>query len=378
MKDKKTEEYDILVGIPTLNEADNISALTKTIDRGLKKYLSTYRAIIVNVDSGSSDNTQNIFLKTKTLSTKRSVLVGGSNKGKGSNVFTMINLAKEYRVKYVCTIDGDILSVKPSWVKNLLNPLILNQADYITPLYRRNRYEGSSTNHFCVPLLETVFGAEIRQPIGGEFAFNRKFINLVAKIDKPRDAHAYGIDIFLTVTAVANNFRIKEVLLGKKVHKPSFGKMVPMFEQIATAMIYLLSKYKGYRYVKCIDCQRTKIGIDQKITKPSNAALKERFVYAVNQIKEIQERESCFSLPANFINQMENNSYTIDKTEWEFILKRFITHTQSKTTLTENEQQLLTKTITSLFLLRVLSFYKEIENLNAIEVESMLKYNIKL
>ena len=56
----------IVALIPTLNEADNIRFITKTIDGGLKKVPGKPEIIVVNADSGSIDHTQEIFLDTKT------------------------------------------------------------------------------------------------------------------------------------------------------------------------------------------------------------------------------------------------------------------------------------------------------------------------
>lgn len=43
--------------------------------------------------------------------------------------------------------------MQPIWIKRFLDPLIENGCDYVTPLYKRSRYEGSTTNHFAFPLI---------------------------------------------------------------------------------------------------------------------------------------------------------------------------------------------------------------------------------
>src|SRR3990167_7644740 len=53
----------IIVIIPTLNEADSIAFVTKTIDKGLRKISGNPRALIVNSDGGSTDKTYDVFLK---------------------------------------------------------------------------------------------------------------------------------------------------------------------------------------------------------------------------------------------------------------------------------------------------------------------------
>ena len=71
---------EIIVGIPTYNEAENIENITKIIDEGLKKYFPDKKALIINVDSNSPDNTRKIFLSTKTKTPKQCLK---APKGKG-------------------------------------------------------------------------------------------------------------------------------------------------------------------------------------------------------------------------------------------------------------------------------------------------------
>ena len=62
--------YKIAIGIPSLNEAKNISYVTTQIDLELSKYFSHLTSVIVNVDNNSTDNTREEFLTTNTSSDK--------------------------------------------------------------------------------------------------------------------------------------------------------------------------------------------------------------------------------------------------------------------------------------------------------------------
>lgn len=52
MEQIKNQKFDIIVGIPTYNEADSIANTVQKIDRGLDKYFPKHNALIVNVDGG--------------------------------------------------------------------------------------------------------------------------------------------------------------------------------------------------------------------------------------------------------------------------------------------------------------------------------------
>lgn len=231
----------IAVCLPSYNEASNIQNITEIVDRGLAALLTKkngLEAVIVNVDSDSSDGTNRMFEETDTMHQKHSIIVTGEG-GKGKNILEFCRYVVEHNIDYCITIDTDITSADPSWVEKLTTPMIQGGAVYITPLYERSRFEGSSTNHFTFPLVYALTGQVVRQPIAGDFGFtlqlatemvNSSFINT-------KSVQKYGIDIFMTMTAIRIGKYITNVNLGKKIHAPSFNKLEYMFPQIAASVL---------------------------------------------------------------------------------------------------------------------------------------------
>ena len=152
MERVQNKKIDIIVGIPTYNEADSISNTVQKIDRGLSKYFPEHKALIINVDSQSSDGTSRVFNEIKTKTDKMSLTVKKQPSGKGANIFSLLKLGKKFGAKYVATIDADITTITEEWLKLLLDPLVKEGVDFVSPIYTRNRYEGNTTNHFCFPL----------------------------------------------------------------------------------------------------------------------------------------------------------------------------------------------------------------------------------
>ena len=83
----KNKRFDIIVGIPTYNEAGSITNAVRKIDRGLFKYFPEYSALIVNMDSQSSDGTSRVFFSIKTKTAKTSITIENSCGGKDANIF---------------------------------------------------------------------------------------------------------------------------------------------------------------------------------------------------------------------------------------------------------------------------------------------------
>ncbi|MDR4497614.1 MAG: hypothetical protein MRK02_06795 [Candidatus Scalindua sp.] len=53
-----------------------------------------------------------------------------------------------------------------------------------------------------------------------------------------------GIDIFMTTSALLNGFKVGQVVLGSKVHKPSAPKLGPMFSQVVSTLFSNISKFQ--------------------------------------------------------------------------------------------------------------------------------------
>ncbi|MCK4525598.1 MAG: glycosyltransferase, partial [Candidatus Andersenbacteria bacterium] len=85
----KIKQADLIVGIPSYNEADNIANVVKQVDRGLIKNFSKYKAMIINVDNNSSDGTKEAFLNVKTKTPKIYISTPPGVIGKGNNFYNL-------------------------------------------------------------------------------------------------------------------------------------------------------------------------------------------------------------------------------------------------------------------------------------------------
>jgi len=66
----KVKSADIVVGIPSYNEADSIYFPVEQASKGLSIYFPSQSSVIVNIDNCSEDGTRDAFLNTPTKSTK--------------------------------------------------------------------------------------------------------------------------------------------------------------------------------------------------------------------------------------------------------------------------------------------------------------------
>ncbi len=332
----------IAIGIPTLNEADNIAKLVKKIEKSAIEL--SINIIIINSDSCSEDNTSAMFKKTKTKFQK--ISLNSQRIGKGYNIKNILDyIAARKDISYCLLVDGDVKSFETEWLKKHIDASN-NKADFVIPNYSRYTIEGNTTNHFVYPLLFSLtLGNAPYQGIAGDFGLSIKFIKLLENLNWPDSAYGYGVDIFLTLQAIFKKMNVMEVELGKKIHKPSFNKMINIFKEVATSY---------YDFRKSVDI---KISDQFFVTTVNNINLL-KSKPLINQDIEDRERTAIKLLNHNIRNgiQIINSStldYSIDINTWVNIILK---HEESIDHYTSEE---LSDSITPYYLLRVITFLKE-------------------
>jgi glycosyltransferase involved in cell wall biosynthesis len=257
-KINEIKESDILVGIPSYNNARTIGHVVRAVQAGLTKYFPDKKAILVNSDGGSTDGTMEVVENTK-IDDQQSILFHHRVEpffkiatpyhgipGKGSSFRTIFEIADTLKVKACAVVDSDLRSITPEWIELLIKPVIANDFDYVAPLYYRHKYDGTITNSIIYPLTRALYGKRIRQPIGGDFGFSGKLAKFYLTKDVwDTDVAKYGIDIWMTTTALANDFKCCQSFLGAKIHDPKDPgtDLSAMLYQVVGATFDLMDVY---------------------------------------------------------------------------------------------------------------------------------------
>jgi len=249
---------DIVVGIPSFNNASTIGHVVRAVKAGLSKYFPDRRCVIVNSDGGSSDATTDIVLNTQ-IHDYQTILVQhplfpihkistpyDGIPGKGSAFRTIFRIAEELQAGACAVLDADLRSVTPEWVELLIRPVLDGDFDYVTPYYLRHKFDGTITNSIVHPLTRALYGKRIRQPIGGDFGFSGTLASFFLSQDVwESDVARFGIDIWMTTVAICEGFRVCQTFLGAKIHDPKDPgtDLGAMLSQVVGSLFDLMETY---------------------------------------------------------------------------------------------------------------------------------------
>lgn len=241
---------DIVVGIPSYYSDESLDHVIRMVAEGLDHFYPEKRSLIIVADGGSTDDTREVAQSVDNHHFNMDILVTiyRGIPGKGSAFRAIFEAAKYLQASAIGLFDSDLKSIKPGWVRNIIDP-VLNGYDFVAPDYSRYKFDGTITNTIAYNLTRALYGVNIRQPIGGDFGMSRVMVNHCLDQDVwDTDIAKFGVDIWLTITAITGGFRICQAKLGAKIHgeKDPAADLGPMFREVVGTIFTLLGKNKTY------------------------------------------------------------------------------------------------------------------------------------
>ncbi len=244
-------EVDILVGVPTHNNAKTIGAIVEAIQAGILRFFPRQRAAIINADGGSRDGTPELIVKAAiddargrdskpyTLRTLHSISTQySSSPARGTALRTILSAAELLRAKACAVISPESTQITTDWLTTLLQPIYTAEFDLVLPTYCRHRSDGILLTNLLYPLTRALYGLTIREPYALDFAFSgllgSQFLAQNAWHDDTAQA---GSETQFTLAAIAGGYRIRQSFLGTKQHvERASADLVPAMRQTVGAL----------------------------------------------------------------------------------------------------------------------------------------------
>lgn len=222
-------EVDILVGLPTYNDAATVGRVVQAIRAGLLQYFPRQRAVIINADGGSRDATQELVRAAsindmqhaqhpQALRTLHSISTRyEGSPGSGKALYTIL-AAADLLHPCACAVIASDSNLEADWIPRLLQPVSCDNFDLVTPVYRRHKFDGLLVRNLIYPVVRAVYNKCVREPYPAEFSFSGRLgSHFFAQGIVAQDLGFVGAELFLTIDALRDNqFRLAQAFLGTK------------------------------------------------------------------------------------------------------------------------------------------------------------------
>jgi len=390
LKLEKIKEADIVIGIPSYNNARTIGQVIRTVDEGLAKYFPSSRALIVNSDGGSKDETTAVASAGVAADPRLLALAHSLHPvykiitpyhgmpGKGSAFRTIFQIAEALGAKACAVVDASLTSITPEWTEQLVKPVLSEGFDYVSPFYFRHKYDGTITNSIVYPLMRALYGKRIRQPIGSDCGFSGKLVSFYLSEDVWHTSVArYGIEIWMATAAVATGFKICQAFLGAKVHD---GAAQPqdlsvMLTQVVGTVFHLMETHQS-AWLPVNGSESVPIfGLPLEVgLEPVNVRL-ERLLSAYRQgVRDLSDIWRNFLSPTVLeglqrLSKANLPEFRLQDALWAKVVYEFAAAHYTK----RMDREHLLKSMTPLYLGRTASFVLETQQSTAADVENRIE-----
>jgi hypothetical protein len=212
--------------IPAYNEARGIQAVLEVL-----RQVELLTEILV-IDDGSRDGTAGVVRELTRFDPRLRLLIHPHNRGKGEAIFTGWRAT---RASYLLMLDADLIDLTAEHVRDLILPVIYNQADMTLGIFKGGRWS-TDFSHYLTPWLT------------GQRCFRAGLLRDLP----PHAASGYGLETALTVLAHQRGWRCQQVWmkgashLHSEIHRgfwTGIRTRARMYAQIMTAW-FLASRWQ--------------------------------------------------------------------------------------------------------------------------------------
>jgi glucosylglycerate synthase len=238
-------EVDILVGVPTHNNAKTIGSVVQAIQSGILRAFPRERAVIINADGGSRDGTPELVTgisiddvrrasNLHALRTLHSISTKyGNSPESGVALRTILAAADLLRAKACVVMSPDSAKIDSEWMAKLVRPVYREGFDLVTPTYRRHKFEGLLMTNLLYPMIRALYGVRIREAYTPEFAFSGRLgSQFLGQNGWSEGSGRDGVELRLALAAITGGYRVCQSFLGEKEHvERRAADLVPALRQ---------------------------------------------------------------------------------------------------------------------------------------------------
>jgi hypothetical protein len=216
---------DVVVGILTYNNAATVGRVAAAARAGLERQFGGQPVAFVNADAGSSDATADVIAaagvpvvlaRHEAPVNERAAVPFHGVPGRNAGLRVTLDVAHRLGARAVLLLEADVTSITEEWIMRLAQPVWEDKADLVLPVHARHRYDGTVTNLLLAPLVRSLYGRRLSQPIGTALALSGKLVEHLLVHPGWSWTGRELADVWIAGTAIADGFAVWEARLGRR------------------------------------------------------------------------------------------------------------------------------------------------------------------
>jgi hypothetical protein len=206
----------LVIGVPARQEGDNIADLADRLERGVELLGPTGDAVLVLGYQPGGDDTRERFEQRPGRIARHVLQAAPGDVGKGRNVKALVAFARELGAGELLLVDADLRAYQPDTLVRVVTAAREHGHSLVLPLWRRPPGQENTTKYLASPLLRAAFDARVRQPIAGHMLLDHRLVDALDLEALPDD---FGVDLAITLTALAGGYGVGQVVVSSPRHE---------------------------------------------------------------------------------------------------------------------------------------------------------------
>jgi len=252
-------QVDILVGLPTLNNASTILGVVRAVHLSFTRDFPRLRTVMINSDGGSTDGTPDVIRAgsfsdsdmvqtSHPLRTLHRVLSPYHGlPGKHTALRAIFAAAELTQAKTLVVLDPTGPATKPERVTELVGPIARGEVELLAPRYRRHPRDGMLITQFLRPAIRALYSIGLDEPLGAEFACSGRFSSHCLEQDIwSHESARFSIDLWLRTEAAAERFAIGQIWRPMSTLSGARATLRDVVRQVVLSLIESLRAHESF------------------------------------------------------------------------------------------------------------------------------------
>lgn len=129
--------------------------------------------------------------------------------------------SEKFGARGCCVIASQIEGAPLQWVCRLAEPLLGGETDFVVPYYARHKFEGLLNSSIISPLMRSLYGKRIHNPMGPDLGISRRLFSKILGAELKAGGGGVHPLASLAPTAVCTGLQVSEVHIGPRIYAPT-------------------------------------------------------------------------------------------------------------------------------------------------------------